>query len=56
MSVLLDSCLCTTCVPGALGGQKRTADSLELELKMEMIHHVGAGNRIQVFYKSSKCS
>lgn len=38
------SCLCTTThVHGALGGQKRTLDPLELELEMVVIHHVGAG-------------
>lgn len=25
-------CICTTCVPGTSGGQKRTSNSLELEL------------------------
>lgn len=36
----LDSCLCTTRAPGALGGQKRTPDSLKLEFNMDMSHHV----------------
>jgi hypothetical protein len=27
----MHACLCTTCLLGALGGQKRTADPLELE-------------------------
>lgn len=32
-------CLCTTCVPGACGGEKGTLDSLELELVVSC--HVG---------------
>lgn len=32
------------CVPGVLRGQKRASDSLELELRMVIIHHVGAVN------------
>lgn len=36
-------CICTTCVPGTSGGQKRTSNSLELELWMIETHHIGAG-------------
>lgn len=37
-------------------GQKRTPDSLELELRMAVNHCVSARNGIQVFCKSNKCS
>lgn len=35
--------LCTMCVPGALGGQKRTLGPLKFELKMGEMHHVDFG-------------
>jgi hypothetical protein len=35
--VLFFACLCV-CVPGIWGGQKRTSDSLELELQMIETH------------------
>jgi hypothetical protein len=35
---------------------EQESDSLELELKMIVSHHVGAGNQTQVFCKSNKCS
>ena len=41
-------CLCTSCVFGACGGQKRALDALELELQMVVSHHMGAGNQTQV--------
>lgn len=31
-------CLCTTCVPGALGDQKKVLDPLKLELQMVANH------------------
>lgn len=40
----LHVCLCTVYMPGALGGQNRVADLLELKLRMAVCHHVGAGN------------
>lgn len=33
MSVSLHICMCTTSVPGSLGGQKRVSASLGLELE-----------------------
>jgi hypothetical protein len=48
MSGFLHVCMCTICVPGALGSQKGEMDPLELELWMVVNHHVGAGNRTQV--------
>jgi hypothetical protein len=36
-------CLCTMCVPGAHGGQKRAPDPLDLELEMVVMHHVVLG-------------
>ena len=32
----LHVCMCTTCLPGAPGGQKRASDPLELELKSDL--------------------
>lgn len=44
-SVLLACmCMCTTCVPGAFGGQKVVFDALALELLMAVGHYVGVGN------------
>lgn len=40
----LNVCLCSICVPGIHGGQKRALDALELELGIVVNHHVGAGN------------
>lgn len=34
----------STCVPDALGGQKRASNPLELKSHMFMNRHVGAGN------------
>lgn len=34
------------CVPDGHGGQKRMPNPLELELKVVVTHHVGAGNQI----------
>lgn len=45
-----------TCVPhswSALGGQQRALDPLGLELQLAVSHHVGAGDQIWVFCKSS---
>ena len=36
--------LCITCKPGTCGGQKRASDALELELRIVVKYHVGAGN------------
>jgi hypothetical protein len=33
-------CVCTTCVPGAHGGQKRVWDSLELGLWIGVSHYL----------------
>lgn len=43
------------CMPGVLGGQKGETDSLQLELQMVTIHHVGTRNQIQVPQESSHC-
>lgn len=47
------ACLCTTCTPGFLRGQKRTSDSLELELWAVVGCHMGAGNCVLC---KNKCS
>lgn len=36
--------VCTMCMPGTYGCQKRASDSLELPLQMAVSCHVGAGN------------
>lgn len=56
MSGFLHLCICTMCVPGAIGGQKGSMDPLELELWMVVNHHVGAGNRTQVLSKTTELS
>ena len=40
--------ICTMCVPGAYGSQKRALDLLELKLQMVVNYHVSAGNRTWV--------
>ena len=40
----LHVCMCTMCMPGAHGGQKRALDLLELQLWMLESHHVGVTN------------
>jgi hypothetical protein len=42
-------------MPGALKDQKRVSDLLKLELQMFPTYHVGAVNRILVFWNSSQC-
>lgn len=37
-------CVCTACVPGARGGQKRARDSSGSAFIHIVSHHVGAGN------------
>lgn len=37
-------CMCATCVSITSGCQKKASNSLELELKMLVSHHVGDGN------------
>ena len=36
-------CRCTVGMPGALKGQKKVLDPLELEPRMVVRHHVGTG-------------
>ena len=50
----LHACLCAMNVPVAFGGQKTASHPLELELEVAVSLHVGAGNRTQVFCKSSQ--
>lgn len=45
--------MCTTCVPGARGGHKRTSDDMELKSWIVLWHHVGAGNRTHALCKSA---
>ena len=53
MGILRHVCLCTIYVPGAHRSQQRRLGTLELELQTIESHHVGAGNQIQVLWKSS---
>lgn len=46
-------CLCTVCMPGSFGGQKRVFCSLELELETVVSHWVGAENLTWALCKSS---
>jgi hypothetical protein len=39
----LHICLCTVCVPGAHGSQRRVSDPLELELQFVVSCHVVLG-------------
>jgi hypothetical protein len=41
-------------VSSALGGQKRSSDTLEPELQMVVSYHVGAGGWTQVLWESNK--
>lgn len=41
-------CLCTTRVPGVLGGQKRTLAPLRLPLWTAVGYHVGDANEAQI--------
>lgn len=47
------ACLCRTCMPDVLGGQKRAPETLELELCLVVGHLVGAGDQTPVLWKSS---
>lgn len=49
-------CICTTCMPGVLGGQKRALDPLQLELQTAVSHNVGAGNKIWILWMSKEYS
>lgn len=48
-------CVQTTCMSDVLRGQKKALNALEPELQVAVIHHEGAGNRTQAFYKSNQC-
>lgn len=45
--------VCTTCVPGTCGVQKRASDALALLLQTAMGCRVGAGNGTRLLWKSS---
>lgn len=48
MSVLTAFCLCTTCLPGILGGQKRALAPLNWSYTQVVSHCVGANTWILV--------
>ena len=53
-NVLLYTCMCTMCVPGALGGWKKASDPLELELQVIVSCYGGEWNQTQALCKSVK--
>lgn len=55
MGFCLHVCLCITCMPEALGGQK-SIRSLGMELQLVVRYHVGVGNQTLVLWKSRECS
>lgn len=46
-------CMCTMYVLDALGVQKSTLGLLEVEFRMVLSHHVGAGNQTMFFCKNA---
>lgn len=48
MSVVLQVCLSIMCISDAHGRQRKTKESLNLELQMTKCHHVGAKNQTLV--------
>lgn len=48
--------MCTLQICSALGEQRRGLDSFELELKMVVSNHMGAGIQTQVFCKNNQGS
>ena len=44
VGALLCVCLCTTCMPGVFGGQKRALDPLELKVQIVVSAQESAGN------------
>jgi hypothetical protein len=48
--------VCATHVCSAYGGQKTACAALDLELKMVVSCHVGAGKRTWILWKSSQSS
>lgn len=53
--VLVSTCLCTLCLPGAGGGHPRASDPLQLEFLMAVSLHVDAGIEL-ILFKKNKCS
>lgn len=54
--VFLRHIISTKCMPGALRGQNKEVDTLELEIQKVVSHYVSAGIRTWVFYKRRKYS
>lgn len=48
--------MCTKCVHGGLGGQKKALDPLETELGMVVSRCVGAWDSAWVLWESCQCS
>lgn len=47
------ACMCTTYVLGGCRGQKRSSDTLELELRVVVNHHVGSGVPTRILCKNN---
>jgi hypothetical protein len=54
--LLLIMCVCAHVSVGALSGQKRASDPLQLGLQRVLSHNVGAGRGAQILKKSSQSS
>lgn len=48
--------ICALYACSACPGQKRVLDPLELEIVMDVSHHMGTGNWTQIFWKYSQRS
>lgn len=46
-------CVCTTFMPASHGDEERALVYLEVELKMVMSYHMGAGNQVHFLSQSS---
>lgn len=46
--------MCTMCMPGTCGDQKKAPDPLELELPMTAKHHLDVGNGTRVLLQETQ--
>lgn len=49
-------CVSITCMSGAYGSQKRVLDPQELELQMDVSHHMDVENYTQILCTSNRCT
>lgn len=50
----LHVCMCTICISGAHGGQKRALNPQEISFQIVVSHHVNVGNQIPIMWESSQ--